>query len=204
MQKIGYARVSTASQNLDRQIAALRAAGCEVMLREKASGKATKGRPQLEKAIDALGTGSVLVVAEWDRATRSMLDGIAIIERIHARGSFVQVLDKPAPGPHHPVRPRPDCPPECHSGGRASAHRQAIPRWPGCCEGQGRQVRAQAEAHCLSAGRGRATPRSRRECQGHRQILRDPPRDNLEAPLVPRGRGNHPWGMTPGAMLVRW
>jgi DNA invertase Pin-like site-specific DNA recombinase len=39
---------------------------------EKASGKAIKGRPQLEKAIDALGTGDVLVVAEWDRATRSM------------------------------------------------------------------------------------------------------------------------------------
>ena len=95
MQKIGYARVSTASQNLDRQIAALRAAGCELIFREKASGKATKGRPQLERAIDALATGDVLVVAEWDRATRSMLDGIAIIERIHVRGSFVQVLDKP-------------------------------------------------------------------------------------------------------------
>ena len=87
MRKIGYGRVSTSTQNLDRQIAALRAAECEVIFREKASGKDTKGRPQLEKAIDALGTGDVLVVAEWDRATRSMLDGVAIIERIHARGS---------------------------------------------------------------------------------------------------------------------
>jgi DNA invertase Pin-like site-specific DNA recombinase len=95
MRKIGYARVSTTSQNLDRQIAALRSAGVDEIYREKASGKDTKGRPQLEKAIDALGTGDVLVVAEWDRATRSMLDGIAIIERIHARGSFVKVLDKP-------------------------------------------------------------------------------------------------------------
>jgi DNA invertase Pin-like site-specific DNA recombinase len=95
MRKIGYARVSTSSQNLDRQIAALRSAGVEEIYREKASGKDTKGRPQLEKAIDALGTGDVLVVAEWDRATRSMLDGVAIIERIHARGSFVKVLDKP-------------------------------------------------------------------------------------------------------------
>src|SRR5688500_9537532 len=95
MRKIGYARVSTSSQNLDRQIAALRSAGVDEIYREKASGKDTKGRPQLEKAIDALGTGDVLVVAEWDRATRSMLDGIAIIERIHARGSFVKVLDKP-------------------------------------------------------------------------------------------------------------
>jgi hypothetical protein len=68
MQKIGYARVSTTSQNLDRQIAVLRAEGCA----EKASGTSTGGRPQLERAIDALGTGDVLVVAEWDRATRSM------------------------------------------------------------------------------------------------------------------------------------
>jgi DNA invertase Pin-like site-specific DNA recombinase len=52
-------------------------------------------RPQLEKAIDALPKGGVLVVAEWDRATRSMLDGVGIIERIHARGAFIKVLDKP-------------------------------------------------------------------------------------------------------------
>ena len=34
---------------------------------EKASGKAVKGRPELEKAIDALGKGDI-IVAEWDRA----------------------------------------------------------------------------------------------------------------------------------------
>jgi DNA invertase Pin-like site-specific DNA recombinase len=62
---------------------------------EKASGKSVKGRPQLEKAIDLLGAGDTLVVAEWDRATRSMMDGIKIIERIHARGAFLKVLDKP-------------------------------------------------------------------------------------------------------------
>jgi DNA invertase Pin-like site-specific DNA recombinase len=78
--------VSSVSQNLDRQIAALRAERCDEIFREKASGKDTKGRPQLEKAIDALGTGDVLVLAEWDRCTRSMTDGIAIIERVHARG----------------------------------------------------------------------------------------------------------------------
>jgi DNA invertase Pin-like site-specific DNA recombinase len=48
MRKIGYARVSTSSQNLDRQIAALRSAGVDDIYREKASGKDTKGRPQLE------------------------------------------------------------------------------------------------------------------------------------------------------------
>ena len=94
MRKIGYARVSTAQQNLDRQIAALRAAGCERVFREKASGKSTKGRPELEKAIDALGTGDILVLAEWDRCTRSMLDGVAIIERIATRGAMLKVLDR--------------------------------------------------------------------------------------------------------------
>ena len=95
MRKIGYARVSAPHQNLDRQIAALRAQRCDSIFREKASGKDIKNRPQLEKAIDALGTGDVLVLAEWDRATRSMLDGVNIIERIHARGALLKVLDKP-------------------------------------------------------------------------------------------------------------
>ena len=39
MRKIGYARVSTPTQNLDRQIASLRSEGCDEIFREKASGK---------------------------------------------------------------------------------------------------------------------------------------------------------------------
>jgi DNA invertase Pin-like site-specific DNA recombinase len=93
--KIGYARVSAPQQNLDRQIAALRAEGCQRIFREKASGRDLKGRPQLAKAIDALPTKGILVLAEWDRATRSMIDGIQIIEQVHSRGAFVKVLDKP-------------------------------------------------------------------------------------------------------------
>ena len=46
MRKIGYARVSSSNQNLDRQIGALRAERCAEVYREKASGKAVKGRPQ--------------------------------------------------------------------------------------------------------------------------------------------------------------
>jgi DNA invertase Pin-like site-specific DNA recombinase len=92
---IGYARVSTIHQNLDRQLGNLRAAGCTTIFAEKASGKDVKERLELGKAIDALGTGDVLVLAEWDSATRSMFDGIAIMQRVHARGAFIKVLDKP-------------------------------------------------------------------------------------------------------------
>jgi DNA invertase Pin-like site-specific DNA recombinase len=93
--RIGYARVSSEHQNLDRQVGALRAERVDRLFTEKASGKSTKDRPQLEKAIDLLGRGDTLVVAEWDRATRSMMDGIKLIERINARGALLTVLDKP-------------------------------------------------------------------------------------------------------------
>ena len=95
MRKIGYARVSGVNQKLDRQLGALRAEQCTWIYEEKVSGKSLKDRPQLERAVRALGTGDVLVVAEWDRATRSMMDGIAIIDRVLARGALVKVLDKP-------------------------------------------------------------------------------------------------------------
>jgi DNA invertase Pin-like site-specific DNA recombinase len=91
---IGYARVSTTGQNLNRQIAALRDAGCDLVFREKASARSVKNRPELEKAIDRLGSQDVLIVAEWDRATRSMLDGIEIMQRVAARGAAIKVLDK--------------------------------------------------------------------------------------------------------------
>jgi len=52
-------------------------------------------RSMVERAIDELGANDVLVLAEWDRATRSMMDGITIMQRVHARGAAIKVLDKP-------------------------------------------------------------------------------------------------------------
>jgi DNA invertase Pin-like site-specific DNA recombinase len=91
---IGYARVSANHQNLDRQIALLKRAGCKKIFREKQSGQEGIKRPQLDKAIDALSRGDVLIVAEWDRATRSLLDGIRIIERVAAKGAMLKALDR--------------------------------------------------------------------------------------------------------------
>ncbi|SEK87203.1 recombinase family protein [Jannaschia helgolandensis] len=77
------------------QIGALNTAKADKIFREVASGRTVKGRPQLERAIDALGIGDILVIAEWDRATRSMMDGINIIQRVADRSATVKVLDKP-------------------------------------------------------------------------------------------------------------
>ena len=69
--QIGYARVSTQAQSLDRQIGALNAVGVDRIFREKATGKTVKGRPQLEKAIDALGPDDVFVIGVCCRMGRN-------------------------------------------------------------------------------------------------------------------------------------
>lgn len=71
--KIGYARISTQDQNLDLQTDALKAAGCEKILTDQASGKNTK-REGLEKIRELLRTGDVLVVWRLDRLGRSLKD----------------------------------------------------------------------------------------------------------------------------------
>jgi DNA invertase Pin-like site-specific DNA recombinase len=45
--RVGYARVSTTDQDTGLQVAALKAAGCETIRQEKASGTSTEGRPEL-------------------------------------------------------------------------------------------------------------------------------------------------------------
>ena len=91
---IGYARVSTRQQNLTRQMQALKAVRCDVILADKASGKSLKGRPELENALTSLAPEDCLVVAEWDRATRSMWDGLQIIQRVIDAGASIKVLDR--------------------------------------------------------------------------------------------------------------
>jgi DNA invertase Pin-like site-specific DNA recombinase len=94
--KIGYARVSARHQNLDRQLTALQEAGCDKIFSEHASAKTVRKRPQLARALAALRPGDVFVVAEWDRAVRSMTDGFDIMSRIHSAGATIKVLDRAA------------------------------------------------------------------------------------------------------------
>jgi DNA invertase Pin-like site-specific DNA recombinase len=93
-QRIGYARVSTQQQDLARQIRALKREGCDPIYSDKASGKTMAGRPQLARALDDLDAGRELVIAEWDRATRSMWDGLQIIKHVIDAGASIKVLDR--------------------------------------------------------------------------------------------------------------
>ncbi len=55
---IGYARVSTSDQNLDRQIDQLREQGCGRIYQEKITGT-SKERPELNRMFEALREGII-------------------------------------------------------------------------------------------------------------------------------------------------
>ena len=68
--KIGYARVSSTGQDLDLQLAALKAAGCDVIRSEKVSGTSTAGRDELRTLLDFIRAGDTLMVTRIDRLAR--------------------------------------------------------------------------------------------------------------------------------------
>jgi DNA invertase Pin-like site-specific DNA recombinase len=88
---VGYCRVSTDGQTLDAQIAELKAAGATRMFAEKQSG-ARSDRPQLRKAIDALGEGDVLIVTRLDRLARSTRDLLNVLHEVDENGAAFKSL----------------------------------------------------------------------------------------------------------------
>ena len=83
--KYGYARVSSDTQDCSAQVEALKAAGCERIYSEKASGKSTNGRPQLAKMLKALLPGDIVVVTKLDRVARSARDLLNIVGELKDR-----------------------------------------------------------------------------------------------------------------------
>lgn len=88
---IGYARVSTDSQELDGQQTALRGAGAEKVFAEKVSGAVTD-RKALAHAMKALGPGDVLLVTRLDRLARSTRDLLNILDTISKAGAKFRSL----------------------------------------------------------------------------------------------------------------
>ena len=95
MTVIGYARVSSGSQDLSIQEAALRTAGCEVIRAEKRSGTTTEGREELRTVLDFLRAGDVLTVTRIDRLARSIGDLQDIVRTVKARGTSLRATEQP-------------------------------------------------------------------------------------------------------------
>jgi len=79
--KLGYARVSTLDQSLDRQIDSLNAQGCERIYQEKITGTKTH-RPELDRMMETLRSGDILVVDSFSRLSRSTKDLLEMVDRL--------------------------------------------------------------------------------------------------------------------------
>jgi DNA invertase Pin-like site-specific DNA recombinase len=82
---IGYVRVSTIEQNLDRQLEGLKKHNIDKMFTEKVSAKDTN-RPELKAMIEFAREGDTIYIHSFDRLARSTTDLLSIVEELKAKG----------------------------------------------------------------------------------------------------------------------
>jgi DNA invertase Pin-like site-specific DNA recombinase len=95
MTTIGYARVSTTDQDLTLQVNKLKAAGCDVIRQEKASGASTEKRKELQTVLDFIREGDMLLITRVDRLARSIADLQDIVRTLKAKGAALKAIEQP-------------------------------------------------------------------------------------------------------------
>lgn len=91
---LGYARISTASQDLAAQLAALTEAGVEPgrVFTDKLSGSVESARPGLAAMLDYARAGDTAVVTAIDRLGRSVAEVTRTISELGERGILLRAL----------------------------------------------------------------------------------------------------------------
>jgi len=92
---VGYARVSTTSQNYELQIEALKKSGCNKIFAEKKSGSSTQSRTQLEECLNYLREGDTLVITRIDRLARSLRDLQNLVYDLKHKGIELKATEQP-------------------------------------------------------------------------------------------------------------
>ena len=94
--KYGYARVSSAGQDLAVQISALKKYGLseDCIRSEKISGTSIKGRTELETLLSFLRDGDELVITRIDRLARSTLDLQQIVASLKSKGVSLKATEQ--------------------------------------------------------------------------------------------------------------
>jgi DNA invertase Pin-like site-specific DNA recombinase len=93
MATLGYARVSTGEQSLDRQQDELTATGAEMVYSEVGSGKKGAVRPQWDELLRSLRKGDTLMVTELSRLGRSTSQLSQLADDLSERGIALRILN---------------------------------------------------------------------------------------------------------------
>lgn len=88
--KVGYIRVSSVDQNLDRQLDGVE---LDKVFEEKISGK-TREREELNRCIEFLREGDTLFVHSADRLARNLRDLLNIIDELVEQGVTVKLISE--------------------------------------------------------------------------------------------------------------
>lgn len=92
--KVGYARVSSKEQKLERQLAIFRNENVEKIFSEKMQGD-NPNRPALNEMLDFIRQGDIVVVTELDRLARDNEFLTDVIGAIHKKGATLEILNLP-------------------------------------------------------------------------------------------------------------
>ncbi|MCM3166495.1 recombinase family protein [Peribacillus frigoritolerans] len=91
MKTVGYIRVSSEGQNIARQKKSLKEAGCSDFFIEKISG-ASMDRPELQRMLEELEEGDIVIIHEISRLSRSTKDLLTIVEMIQRKGAGLRSM----------------------------------------------------------------------------------------------------------------
>lgn len=94
MRNIGYGRVSTVEQNLDLQVSALKAVGCDKIFADDGYSGSDFSRPGLTKLLRTLRRGDTLTVWRLDRLGRSLFELLKLIRDLNERGVEFRSLNE--------------------------------------------------------------------------------------------------------------
>ncbi|MBC9958337.1 recombinase family protein [Yimella sp. cx-51] len=89
-QIVGYVRVSSTEQNLDRQRAAI--GEVEQLFTDKSSGRSRSGRDGLEALLRHVRAGDTVRVSSMDRMARSLIDLANLVDELVGRGVRVEFI----------------------------------------------------------------------------------------------------------------
>jgi len=88
---LGYARISTDDQKLDAQLDLLTGAGAGRIFADRISGS-KRQRPELDRMLEQLREGDIVMVTKYDRLARSLRDLLDIVQAIQGRGAGFRSL----------------------------------------------------------------------------------------------------------------
>lgn len=93
--KVGYIRVSTNQQNLDRQRKQMKENKVEIVYEEQQSGKDISNRPEFQEMLAFVRKDDTVVVTSLDRLGRNYDDTKQVYRDLREKGVQIEVLDAP-------------------------------------------------------------------------------------------------------------